>query len=366
MIPRRVWLVRAVALVLAVACAVVAIVHEIGSRANAEEVLVPTKEKIAGVWIGREELARLPAAGPAWESLLAEANRPAGTPDLSDQESRTNLRVLAKALVHAKTGEARYRDDVVRACLAAVGTEKGGRTLSLGWQLAAYVVAADLVGLPPETDLRFRDWLREVLALPLDGQTLRSTHEERPNNWGTAAGASRAAVAAYLGDERELGRTALVFKGWLGDREAYASFRFGDLSWQADPEAPVGVNPAGASRDGLSIDGVLPDDQRRAGPFASPPPKENYVYTALQGALVQAVILSRAGFDVWEWEDRALYRAFRWLHEEARFPAEGDDTWLPHLVNHYYESDFPAPVPASPGKVMGFTDWTHSGRAGGG
>ncbi|MBI4614772.1 MAG: hypothetical protein HY720_14265 [Planctomycetes bacterium] len=85
-----------------------------------------------GVWLAR-----------AVALVLAEANRPAGTPDLANQESRTNVRVLARALVHAKTGEARYRDDVIRACLAAVGTEKGGRTLSLGWQLAAYVVAAN-------------------------------------------------------------------------------------------------------------------------------------------------------------------------------------------------------------------------------
>src|SRR6185436_3561741 len=127
----------------------------------------------------------------------------------------------------------------------------------------------------------------------LDGQTLRSTHEKRPNNWGTHAGASRAAVAVYLGDQAELDRCAQVFKGWLRDRSAYAGFEYGDVSWQADPSHPVGINPRGATKSGHNIDGVLPDDQRRAGGFTWPPPKENYVWEALQGALLAALVLER-------------------------------------------------------------------------
>ena len=121
----------------------------------------------------------------------------------------------------------------------------------------------------------------------------------------------------------------------------------------------MGVNQPGTAKQGHSIDGVLPDDQRRGGSFQWPPPKENYVYEALQGALAQAVILHNAGYDVWNWEDRALLRAFQWLHEQAEFPAEGDDTWQPHLVNFYYGTRFPAPIPSRPGKNVGWTDWTH-------
>ncbi|MFQ5628171.1 MAG: hypothetical protein ACE5I1_05365, partial [bacterium] len=136
-------------------------------------------------------------------------------------------------------------------------------------------------------------------------------------------------------------------------------FEFGDLSWQADPKKPVGINPKGANRGGFSLDGVLPDDQRRAGGFQYPYSKENYVYGALAGALVQAIILHNAGYDVWDWQDKALLRAFEWLHKEARFPAKGDDTWEPHVINYYYGTNFPAPVPARPGKNVGWTDWTH-------
>src|SRR3972149_4721930 len=150
---------------------------------------------------------------------------------------------------------------------------------------------------------------------------------------------------------------AQVFKGWLGDRSAHAGFEYGDLAWQCDPGNPVGINPAGCTKQGHSVDGVLPDDQRRGGGFTWPPPHENYVWEALQGALVQAVLLHRAGYDVWNWEDQALLRAARWLHEQASFPATGDDSWQPHIINFYYGTGFPAPVPSSPGKNLGWTDW---------
>ncbi len=313
-----------------------------------------------GIWIGAEQIAALPTSGAAWENLQAEADEPTGTPDLSNQDDDVNVRVLAKALVFARTGNPRYRGEVIDACRRAIGTEDGGRTLALGRELAAYVIAADLVGLPPDLDAPFRSWLAAVRHESLDGRTLISTHEDRPNNWGTHASASRAAIDVYLGDSADLQRMASVFKGWLGDRASYSGFDYGDLDWQSNPSQPVGVNPKGATLQGHPVDGVVPDDQRRGGGFTWPPPQENYVWEALQGALATAVILSRAGYpDVWKWQDQALLRAARWLHDQARFPAEGDDTWLPHLVNHHYGSSFPAPIPARPGKNLGWTDWTH-------
>lgn len=314
------------------------------------------------IWTSAAELAQLPMSGPAWDKMKAEADKPTGTPNLSNQDDPTNVRVLAKALVYARTGIQSYRTDVINACMAAIGTEEGGRTLALGRELIAYVIAADLVGLPANENAIFRGWLQEVRHKVLEGKTLISTHEDRPNNWGTHCGGSRVAVAVYLNDTQELTRCAQVFKGWLGDRASYAGFTYGDLDWQANPSQPVGINPLGATKQGHSIDGVLPDDQRRAGGFSWPPPKENYVYEALQGALAQAVILYRAGYtEVWNWENQALLRAFQWLHQQANYAATGDDTWQPHLVNFYYGSNFPAPVPSNPGKNVGWTDWTHSG-----
>lgn len=335
-------------------------------RAKLSKALCATSPKttsvVDGIWLSRAELATRPTSGSAWNRLKAQADLPAGIPDLSNQDQMNNLYVLAKALVYARTGEARYRDEVRAQCMAAIGTESDGRTLALGRELAAYVIAADLVVLEPSEDQRFRDWICSCLDEELDGMTLRSTHETRPNNWGTHAGASRAAVAAYLGDRTELDRTARVFRGWLGDRSAYRRFQYGSLAWQADPSQPVGINPLGAMMLGHSIDGVVPDEQRRSGDFVWPPPQENYSYEALQGAIVQAVILSRAGYDVWNWSDRALLRAYKWLYVEAAFPATGDDRWQMPLVDYFYETDlWPSGATVSGGKNMAWTDWTHGG-----
>ena len=56
-------------------------------------------------------------------------------------------------------------------------------------------------------------------------------------------------------------------------------------------------------------------------------------------------MLERLGMPAWEWGDRALLRAFDWLHEFAHFSAEGDDTWLPHIINRAYDVEFSATVP---------------------
>jgi PKD repeat protein len=255
--------------------------------------------EVQGIWTSAREIASLPTSGRAWDNLLSAAGHSTGSPNIADQADETDVHVLAKALVYARTGNETYRTQVIAACRAAIGTEAGGRTLALGRNLIGYVLAADLVGLPDADDTAFRAWLRHCLTVKLEDRTLVSTHENRPNNWGTHAGASRAAVAAYLGDTAELARCAQVFRGWLGDRSAYAGFKYDDLSWQADASKPVGINARGATKNGYNVDGVLPDDQRRSGGFTWPPPKEDYVWEALQGAVAQAVILDRAGYDCW-------------------------------------------------------------------
>ena len=318
-----------------------------------------------GIWLSSTDLAALPVSGPGWNNVLAEANGPCGAVDLANQDQRNNTCVLAKALAYARTGDPLYRLDVIDALVyIASAPIYAGRALAVGRELAAYVIAADIIGLQsfdPALDTLFRAAIQALVFTPTDDgpSSLAECHERRPNNWGTHCGASRAAVAAYLGDAATLDGVARVFKGWLGDRSSYAGFDYGDLSWQCDPLEPVGINPVGCTRDGYSIDGVLPDDQRRAGAFVWPPPKENYVWEALQGALVQAVILHRAGYPVWDWEDRALLRAVTWLHDQDGYPAEADDTWQPHILNYYYGVSFPAPVPATPGKNIGWSDWTH-------
>ncbi len=326
----------------------------------------PGPAPAGGLWVDRAILQQLPVEGAAWQNVRSQATAPCGQPNLSDQNSLANTCVMAKALVAARTDDRGLRREVAGALdRIASGGEYIGRALALGRELAAYVIAADLIELQrydEPLDRRFRAKISALLVAPTQKgpRSLIDCHERRPNNWGTHCGASRAAVAAYLGDRIALERTAAVFKGYLGDRGAYAGFSYGDLDWQCDPARPVGINPKGCARYGRPLGGVLPDDQRRGGPFSWPPPHENYVYEGLQGALAQAVILHRAGFDSFEWGDRALLRAFEWLHQHAAFPAAGDDQWQPHVINHFYGMVFPAPAGVRPGKNVGWTDWTHA------
>ena len=327
----------------------------------------PARTGDQGIWISPAEIAARPTRGPAWAAVKQAADAGCSTPDLTDQDDPANVCVLANALVYARFGGSVRLDRVVRA-LRTVSSEDRyrGNSLALGRELAAYVLSADIVDLgrvDPALDRDFRDRLRTLLETPHaeDGgvRSLRECDELRPNNWGTHCRTTRAAIAVYLGDSALLERVATVFRGYLGDREAYAGFVFGDdRSWHCDPARPVGINPAGCTRDGHSIDGVLPDDQRRGGRFTWPPVKENYVYEGLQGALATAVILERAGYPAFDWQDQALLRAFRWLHDQAGYPPDGDDTWQTWVVNAYYGTDFSARAPSTPGKAVGWTDWT--------
>jgi Alginate lyase len=315
----------------------------------------------SGIVISAAEIARLPMSGAAWTSLKARADASMGIPKISNQDDNTDQQVLAKALVYARTGNASYRASVVSALRSALGTEAGGRTLALGRNLPAYVIAADLISLktadPTFDSGAFRPWLRALLTKALDGRSLISTHEERPNNWGTHAGAARAAIAAYLGDATQLARTAQVFRGYLGDRTAYAGFKYGDLAWQCDPSKPVGINPTGCTRNGVEIGGALPEEMRRGGAFAWPPAFTGYAWEGLQGAVLQAELLRAAGYDAWNWSDRALLRATKFLYGRVHWIAEGDDQWQPWVIDRRYGTAYRAAAPARTGKNFGYTDW---------
>ena len=319
-----------------------------------------------GIWISPAELAELPTAGSAWDQLKARADQPLDAPPNLSQQNYVNTQVLAKALVYARTGIETYRTEVVDALIAIIDTENRGDPLAVWRNTAAYVISADLVNMPPDEDATFKSFLRKLQTEKIDGKSIIDVHNRRPNNFGTHAGVGRMAIALYVGDADDLAKAAAVFKGWLGDRSSYAGFKYGDdLSWQCDPENPVGINPKSCTKERRTIDGVLPDDQRRSGSFTWPPPKANYVYGALDGALSQALILSRVGYDSWNWEDKALLRAFRWLHKQADFPPNGDNTWQFALVDYAYGTQFWDGSLTHPGKSMAWTDWTHSKRAGG-
>ncbi len=332
-----------------------------------------------GIWVGSDEIRRLPTSGPAWSHLKRRADERAGSPALHEDDNKHHANVLAQALVAARLDSDRYRRSVRDELLRA--SSSGSRRMSVlgpARKLTSYVVAADLIDLAsfdPAGDREFRSWLESLRRKVFDNGSdpalsIAQAHEVRPNNFGTAAGAARIAMAVYLGDSADLKEAAAVFRGWLGDRGSYADFDYGSLSWQARPARPVGINPRGSSLriSGRSrnVDGVLPEEQRRQGGGVSwPPKKERYVYSGLQGAVAQAELLSRQGYDAWSWSDSALRRAVDWLHRPhfegaTRYPATGTRSeWIMPLLNERYDRSYPWSPGFWRGNVIGYTDWTH-------
>lgn len=313
------------------------------------------------IWLSKAEIMALPTSGIAWDNVVKYANAANGAADLVDQESNNNVCCLAAALVYARTGDQTALGKVKKALenITAFDVAKLGRALALGRELCAYVIAADLIDY---SDAAFNDKIRALLTAPTSGgpANLIKCQLERPNNWGMHATASLAAVYAYLGDDVGLKSVANVFKGWLGDYNAYHAFKYtAPMDWHADATKPVGVNSKGATKNGHSIDGALPDDMRRGGAFAWPPKATGYPWEALQGATVAAQLLSRQGYDAWQWSDKALLRAVQFLYN-INWPATGDDGWQPWLINYAYGTNFPTSQSGVTGKNMGFTSWTHA------
>lgn len=300
----------------------------------------------------------LPTSGPAWDAMLAAANSLSGAADIDNQDEKQGEKCLAAAYVAKITGNITYYTKVDNLLDSAPESENGGRTLALGRNLAAYVIAAEAAA---HRTVKFTTWLRNVRTESLDGDTLISTHEGRPNNWGTACGASRVAAAIYLKDEIDLARAAKVFYGWLGNRSEYAGFDYGDLKWQADPSKPVGINPKGAMLGGYSVDGCLPDDQRRVSGTYADPPAANYVRAAITHSFVTATLLYNAGYtDVFEASDSALKRAVLFFRDRCHGTFTGDDAWAIPLIEWAYpDLEVGADVPDSVGKTMAWSAWTH-------
>ncbi|MBL8957301.1 MAG: discoidin domain-containing protein [Myxococcaceae bacterium] len=326
----------------------------------------------AGLWLSPAEVMALPMSGSAWAAVEGAARGAWGSADLSDLNSRHDVNVLAGALVAVRTGDGALLAKTV-AGIDAVRGSGYSRVLELSRNIQGYVFAADLIDLgrvAPSTDATFRIFLAGLPNLPLQGHSggvdLESTARLSPNNWGCHARAALAAIQLYLG-QRSVASAGVAtwLRGWEGDRAAYSGFdgEYTNSGWHFDFSQPVGINPKGATRNGRDFDGLLPEDQRRAGNFTWPAPKEGYTWEALQGTVVAAVVLDRAGLLPLTASDSAVLRAVQWHYRPnftggTTFPAEGDDTWIPWVVNKVYGVSLPT-SPASSGKNMGWTDWTH-------
>ena len=307
------------------------------------------------IWLNPADIMALPMSGAAWTQVLAHAQNNTSNPDLSNPTDHVDQYVYAKALAYVRTGEARYRTEVIAAINAVQGTECNHTSSPVRaniLNLFDYVVAGELVGMPVADDAAWRQYLAGILVNNCgDSRDIIENHEVRPNNWGTTAGASRLAIALYLGDTADLQQAATVFLGWLDGSWPHS---YGNDCWRIGVSPPQGINPVSHEWAG-----ALPDDQRRGG-CPSTVGCENYVRGAQGGAVLQAYLVNRHGLgDAWGHGDSAVLRSFQFQADNGcGWP--GNDEWLPWLINWAYGSSFTAVTPAEEGKMHGYTDWTHA------
>jgi len=124
------------------------------------------------------------------------------------------------------------------------------------------------------------------------------------------------------------------------------------------------INPKGAEKRGLNIDGIMPDDMRRGTSFRNPPVHTGYAWEALQGIVSGARILERSGLSIWEVADSAIYRAgyalqVRWENEFGGWKAEGDDLWLLPFFDETYGTDWSAGQPERVWQHGKNTGWSY-------
>jgi hypothetical protein len=329
------------------------------------------------VWVTPTELRALPMRGDAWKSVLAVAEGSLGNANVADQNSNHDVRTLAAALGAVRTGRADLRAKATNALLAAIGTERDARWLAIGRNLGAYAIAADVLGLradrdPSSAGSRVQAWLSSFLSRTLRDNNTGTPIALRRAAWGTGSNAAaqqgfvHAAIAAYLGNRAELQWAWNGFRRYAGDRSSPHKLRGpNDPSWQVDPKDPVGIQDAGATREGCRLDGAISNDMARGGRFKCKPRYTQYPWVGLEGAVPAAVVLARAGYPAWSVADRAILRAYDYLWFVRT--QTGKNKWFNgersaqtvFLVNRVYGASFPVSLPSGEGRTVGFTDWTH-------
>jgi len=305
----------------------------------------------------------LPTTGSAWTTLLRVADGDLGSPNLANQDNTNAGRTVAAALVYARTGQVAYRDKAI-AELRGVPTSPltSARVLSVARQVAGYAIAADLIGYRDPSFVSFMSGIRtRYIANHGRWYNLTQTSEDTASNWGAWAMASRIAASRYVGDTTDIARAAKVFRGFLGDRSAYAGFRKTadfDPTWVCgDPALWVPINPATC---GSKAGALVEDISRSGGAFPSVDNTgRTYSWETLGGATLSAQLLARAGYpDVYGWSDRAILRAAEFLQRNGGYaPLYNTNQYIPWAVNKAYKVTLGPVNPAGYGRQYGFTDW---------
>lgn len=354
------------------------------STATLQPTLQAPQSAGTGMWISTSSLMSLPASGAAWDRMRTAAYGSWGIPDLKNQDNKHDIKLLAGALVYARTGDASLRSKVRDGILAAKRTldestewQTTNGVLAAGRQVGAYVISADLIGLKSydiAADTEFRSWLTAIRTTNIGThsrwKSITYTCENAAANWSTFACASRIAASIYLGDTADVDRAAAIIRAFFGERSAYptnAPGRNGYFqhtagylpSWACDDANWTGLNPA-CVKSGTNVDGALVEDAARGGECcALKGDGVGYSWEALQGLIVSAELLSRTGRygDPYGWSNQALKRAMDFM-QRSGWGISSVATYVPWMANARYGTKY-AVATSSSGRIMSWGDWLY-------
>lgn len=335
----------------------------------------------------REAIMALPTSGSAWNSVVSAADQNL-VPDLSNQDNSTPANAVAAGLVYVRTGDQAYRDKVVAALERLPGTESnnGARVLSVGRQVAGWVIAADLVDYRESS---FVQWVSQIRTGHIGGHGrwdgLTQAHEDTASNWGSFAGASRIAASLYVGDTADVERAATIFRAWVGEApEAWPGRAVGqggngfhptadfDASWSCVGDGWTPLN-TGCSSSKSELDGALVEDISRGSsswPQDPVQPAFGYSWESMQGVTLQALLLANNGYpEAWGWSDDGLQRATAYLDRVGGFNGSNFHSvnhWVVWAIDAAYGTDYASGRAAGMGRNFGFTDWLAPALAPGG
>jgi len=353
--------------------------------------------------IDSARLASLPTSGTAYTSMKKTADTAMATMSLTTPTSKSpwlpnygdsstgvgkGAATLAAALVYARTGDARYRDFVIRVNRFVIGSEDSASTngtsdadkvLATMRQISGYVLAADLVRMDPNvtgsrsgyTSTAWKTWLGALRTKSIGSGNCSSIFNcnMKATNWGAWASASRTAIDVYLDDTADLAVVVGRLKLYLGESTTPAPWKKSgsfDSSWVCMPTGSVQFTAVNGSSCGSGKDGIIVEDaSRSAAPFpAWGKAGIDYSFHAYGAQLVAALLLDRKGYDVWNWGDRALKRIMDRLDRLGVATGNGRVTathvsWIPR---HFYNTSYPT-VPARPSDTLGYTDWLYGAAA---
>lgn len=325
----------------------------------------------------------LSVTSAAWDKLLAAANGGWGQPNITDQNNKHDLGVLAGALVCARIGNenlcGKVRDGIMSAKHTFDDASEWGKTngvLASGRQIAAYVISADLINLSqfdPSADAEFRAWLTIIRKQKVGTQSrwtsLTGTSENAAENWAAHALASRIAASIYLGDVADVNRSALILRAW-SDRSFYPKDGIGvngyfqhsssyKSSWICGTESVyTAINNSPCDKNGVNLDGALVEDASRGGGCCQlSGAGYSYSWEVLQGLTLSTELLYRTNrYDnPYLWGDSALKRAVDHMQRQG-WVINNPGKFVPWLLNMRYGTSYPT-ASNSDGRYMSWGDW---------